>query len=519
MGQVICLTLIVFTAGCSDAEKRAAGRNLQQATSEACRLYEKASSILSNPVIVGENGGKTVQTDTLSVEALKLLDQAEKTLTTALQENYDNRKSDIESVPQGDVAIAKMTLGMVRNLRAQYYIWSTEKTLKAATGSLDAALAGLVETESADSVVFSFEQRIKNSNESVKELNSKADSIEKEKADLVQKKTAVDSQIKTHQDEIAQLEKTITADSAKASALHKESTLTTGDKSLEKLEAALKIEEGVHANRFKIKDIEDKIKVLTGQADFYQYQIAQADHKLAEIDKKRKAWEVKASQDSEYLANETKKVEALLKSVADLQKSTGEACKKALQMSNNAILALAKAENDFSQAGKLESNKKAEIISEGGRASENGAMLQITLWDMNRRLTQFSNRAEAVWGTLHVDKPAEAVDVNLKEFIDKTKDSAAAAVAYAKAAVSSQEKALKSGDSDRRWYFQRDIAGAYIAYSQALEISGKEPEARDVLGKASELLIDIERQAKAAGEYPSILKLKELIEKASRKAS
>jgi len=519
MRQITCLAVILFLAGCSDAEKRAVGRNLQEATSKAQRLYAKANSTLSNPKLMGKRGARTIETETLSPDVLRTLDQAEKILTTSLRENYENRKGDVDSLPQKDVAIAKMTLGMVRNLRGQYYIWSTGKALETATSSLNSALTEVSNTEAADSVVFSFQQRIKNSTDSIKELNAKADSINKGKADVVEKKKTRDMKIEAHRDEIAQLEKAIADDSVEASRLKKESSLTTGMESLKKLESALKFEKKIHANRFKIKDIDDKIKVLTGEVDFYQYQITQADYKLTQIDKKRKGWELKASQDREYLQSEILKVESLLKTVAAWQISTGKACETAQKMAEKALIALSAAKKDFSQAAKLKSDKKAQIIGLGGQSNIKIAVLQMTLWDVNRRLDRFVKRAEGVLGQLHVGKPSEAAVGTLKEFIEKTKDSEAAAVTDSKAAVSLKEKAVKAASGDRRWYFQRDLAGAYIIYAQALEVSGKDQEAADVLSKASALLVEIQRKAKTAGESPSVQELKKLIETESGKTS
>lgn len=519
MGQITCLAVIVFMAGCSDAGKRAAGRNLQEATSKARRLYDKASSILSNPKLVNKNSVKTVEIETLSPNVLRVLDQAEKILTTSLRENYEDRKGDMDSIPQGDVAIAKMTLGMVRNLRGQYYIWSTEKALKTATSSLNNSLTGLSNTELTNGVIFSFQQRIKNSTDSIKELNAKADSINKDKAEVVEKKKTLNLKIAAHRDEIAQLEKVIAEDSLKASRLQKESSLTTGMESLKKLESALEIEEKIHANHFKIKNIDDKIKVLAGDIDFHQYQITQADHRLTQIGKKREGWELKASQDREYLKKESLKVEALIKVVVAWQESSGTACQNAQNMAEKALSTLSAAKMDFRQAAKLKSSQKAQILGEGGQSNIKGALLQMTLWDMNRRLDRFAKRAEGVWSQLHVDKPAQAAVETLQKFIERTNDSAEKAIVDSKAAVSLKESAVKAGANDRRWYFQRDLVGAYITYAQALEVGGREQVAAEVLAKASELLVEIQRRAKAAGEYPSILELKKLIEAVSGKTS
>jgi len=388
---------------------------------------------------------------------LKLLSQAEAVLTTALKENYQGRPDN--AVPHADVALAKMTLGEVRNLQGQCYANSARMALRRAAASLNKAKEQLDQAQRGNSFVQAFDLRVRNARQTLKDLDAQAQAIEKNKATISAEKTRLARDIAARQATIAKLNKTIE---------------------------------------------------LKGQGDYCDYQLSQADHKLSQIAANRKNCKFTASRDAEFLRVQAGEVAALWKLASEAQAQAGRACSEALDLAGQARRAWSSAGEELSQAGRLGSNKQATILSINGESKALASAMEMTLWDMNRRVDRFVKQAEALWGQLHAARPAEPVDKSLKDFLDRTASSAQDALAQSKAALTLRTQASQASPPARRWYYQRDLVGAYVRYSQSLDAAGQPDQAQAMLSKARELVGQIERQARQAEQKQSIAGLKKL---------
>ena len=507
-GQLICLGVVLSLIGCSDAAKRAAGRNIQKATAQATALYAQANSLLGQAQLAVDGKPQPAAEQSLDPAILKLLSQAEAVLTTALKENYQGRPDD--AVPQADVALAKMTLGEVRNLQGQCHANSARLALRQAAASLNKAKEQLDQAQRSNSFVQAFDLRVRNAKQTLQDLDAQAQAIDKDKAAIATEKTKLAGDIAQGQSAIAKLNKTIEADGAQASSLRKDSSLSTGEASLAKLDAALKIEEGIRTDRVKIAKIQDRVRGLKGQRDYCDYQLSQADHKLSQIAANRKNCKFTASRDAEFLRVQAGEVTALWKLASEAQAQAGRACSEALGLAGLARDAWNSAGEELRQAGRLGSDKQATILSVNSESKALASAMEMTLWDMNRRVDRFVKQAEALWGQLHAAKPAESVDKSLKTFLDRTASSAQDALAQSKAALTLRTQASQASPPARRWYYQRDLIGAYVRCSQSLDAAGQPDQAKAMLSKARELVGQIERQAKQAGQGDSIAQLKKL---------
>ncbi|RKY28159.1 MAG: hypothetical protein DRP83_01215 [Planctomycetota bacterium] len=508
MGTLLCFVGILSLMGCWDATKRAAGRNIQKATAQATALYAQANSLLGQAQLATDGKPLPGEDKSLDPAILKLLSQAEAVLTTALKENYQGRPDN--AVPHADVALAKMTLGEVRNLQGQCYANSARMALRRAAASLNKAKEQLDQAQRGNSFVQAFDLRVRNARQTLKDLDAQAQAIEKNKATISAEKTRLARDIAARQATIAKLNKTIEADGAQASSLRKDSSLSTGEASLAKLDAALKIEEGIRTDRVKIAKIQDQVRGLKGQGDYCDYQLSQADHKLSQIAANRKNCKFTASRDAEFLRVQAGEVAALWKLASEAQAQAGRACSEALDLAGQARRAWNSAGEELSQAGRLGSNKQATILSINGESKALASAMEMTLWDMNRRVDRFVKQAEALWGQLHAARPAEPVDKSLKDFLDRTASSAQDALAQSKAALTLRTQASQASPPARRWYYQRDLVGAYVRYSQSLDAAGQPDQAQAMLSKARELVGQIERQARQAEQKQSIAGLKKL---------
>jgi hypothetical protein len=509
-GHLLGLAIAVSLAGCSDAAKRSAGRNLQNATRNATALYAQASNMLGQSIQAAGKPGQPRSDKALDPAIVKLLDQAEAELMKALKDNYQGLPES--TIPQADVALAKMTLATVRNLTGQCYAYAAREALKEATGLIARSREQLTRAEHADGFVQTFDLRVRNAKQSMQNLDTQANAINKVKATLSERKTKLTTEIAQRQAAIDRLNKKIDADSARASSLRKDSAISTGQASLGKFDAALKIEEGIRADRVTIAKMQNEVRELKGRKDYCDYQLGQADHKLSQIARNRKNCKFTATRDAQLLREQTNKVASLWKSASQAQASAGQACRRALGLADQARDAWQGADEQLSQAGRLESDKLAAILAANSESKALAGALEMTLCDMHHRVESFAKRVQSLWGQLHIDKPEESVDAFLKDFLDKTASCAEQALANSNQALALSLRASKASPQSRRWFYQRDIVVAYARCAQALELAGQEARARAMLDKARNLIGKIRRQAKTAKQKSSVLQLQKLLE-------
>ena len=416
-GRISVLVVLVFWVGCGDTQKRATGKKLREATQEAQGLYDKAQNILSNPQIVDSE----VVTDSLSPQVLVNLNKAEKALTGALRKYYDADKSDPEKVSSVDAGMAKMTLGQIRHLRGRYYGWSAKREIRKARGVTHQIYEYLKKVRLENTSVLAYQERLSQTGQ---QIAKDQEAAKKAKADASRNRDTVKTQIQNLQKEIASLEKRIQQNNSKASSLKQESNLTTGRKSLQKLEEALQIENLIHKDRGRIRQLNSGLVRQQDKLAEADLELSGINSKLAAIREIREQHSIEIRLETEKLKEEKKNMAATCEKIAELLAELGKNCTETFDLAAKADSAFWQAEKDIVSAGNLVSrDKKAQALSEEEGVRASSAEVQSSRRDFRVEIEELFSRITNVWEGLHDEKPPAPESAEITDFMEKTKTS------------------------------------------------------------------------------------------------
>jgi tetratricopeptide (TPR) repeat protein len=496
-GWVVCVSaLLMLPGGCGESGRRAAGKNLREATRAARSLYDQAQALLSNPQILPQKPG--IEPNPLPPKALNLLDQAEKELAAALAENYENIKGDPEAVPSESAAIAKNMLGLIRRLRGQYYRWTLVQTQAEASAVLRAADDDLDRLQWQNTILQTISQapaealeKLQKDESAAKELKAQA---EKDRQDVMK-------QIEAKKADIAKLQGEIQADMQKAGALRTEAgQAPTEAAGLVKLEEALTLEKQADRNRSRIQEEEAELARLNGVVASTDIRAGQAESKLQAIAGIRQTLAKRSSDEQEAAKDLGKQLDESCRKVSQAVQTLGGLCRQAVDQENSARKALEAADKAFAEAaGLLADQAKAQVLSEQAQAKVSAGEMCLAMGNFRGVLNAFTTHINEIWGTLGQGASAKPESLEIGNLIRDTAQSTEQAIKEYDLAVKLLEEASRSTVTNR-WFYDRDLIVTYVNYAKAHEAAGNIQEANEYRKRAKDKLPSVESEAQRAGK-------------------
>lgn len=490
----VAVTALALVGGCSSSREMAR-RKLADELDKARRRYDHATALTDYPFYIDRSSGVRSPIyrklgERLDVPAtrpaiddrpLKVLDEAEKLLASALAEVAGNAPENIK----GD---AELLLGKICLAKARHRIHvgesfraDADRRHRSAVAMIDGIYNRLSEADDNKAIASMPRDKIV----------ARQAALNKQVEDLAGKMGVGDKQIAKLVGEIAALNKDSAAKRPEAQRLRDRSEVTTGPKGLELLTAAQAIEAQIDANAGKVAARQQAMAVLNNDKALLgrQQQLVKAE--MAEVGRHLAA----IGKSSSEAADSAKAAQAEAVEFAgqvEAEASAAEqACRKIRDRETQALADLAKALGHFRRAASaVEAEVRAAAAAkepqEGGivalmaddahlasvlcvKASASLTMAEVR----SRQLTMASAnaalgaRVTQAWKRL--SRPSPPVAAALGGYLaDPAKARKEAEDDY-KAAEADLEridgKLLRTGDAkNTKWMYQGSLAAAYLGH-------------------------------------------------------
>lgn len=505
-GRILVVLAAAILCGCGDAQKREAGKNLREATDQARRLYSHALKLLSNPA-TGENA----QPDALDPQALKSIDQAHALLSDSLSKNYDAVKSNPDNIPSADAGMAKMMLGRIDCLRAQYYTWGFDQSVHQAEAAMSQLRQDLDQAQVRGTLLNTTETYATLSDDVI---NKAVEDTQKTKAKLDETIDGLNKDIRQKEANLAERKKSIEEKTSQSVALRTEVTLSRGVESQKKLEDALKIEADINTIRNEMQTIESELIPQRATLAAEEIRQTEAQTKITAL--------------KDIQGQRSRGVEEITKTIEERKEEFAEACKSvttttaeldsrvslALEQSGKAQAALVRANNAMDQvftSNLLDSDKRAASLSEWAHVKAAEGALQRSMLLFQVSLKSSSDRLARVWDGLHSDKPSLPAAAGVTAFLEASSRAQETTLESYAQSVERLERAVQAAPREDNWQFKRELVVGQLDYARVLDLAGRAAEATDLRNKARTNFADVESAATRAGKPRSIVALKKYV--------
>lgn len=483
-----CVLVLILLSACGDTTKREAGKNLRQATAEARQLHAKATGLLINPEVDGE----TVVRFSEPEQALRLLDEAEAILKTALAENYEKiREGGGEKSPvsKTDAALAYYTRGLIHELAADYFAWKAEADIQSARDAVERASMHLMQIQSANARALQVEAVVSGNNDAVRAMQTQA---QQEKATAETAVADAEKRIAQARTRIGELEDQIEKDSFEAATLRAESEQMQSAEGREKLKEAWTHQERIHNANQEIQSLEMKVGFIQTELTIAQQMLQAANTKLSDLSEVTASTEDRREKARSELQSVKSQVSTLTRQLQEALASAGQSGTTARALVGQADGRLQLAGGYLAQAMKLApDSQQAQIASAQADVQASLAGNQMTLYFLRQQVESLVGRVDATWEALFAGKPAQPRSPEVSQFLDSTEQALDVMLSSYEQAVDQQKKAVQNAGRDQRWAFQGRMAALYVNYADALGLAGRDSDAvgmlrsaQDVLGKA-----------------------------------
>ncbi len=478
------MLMVTMLTACSETAKRQAGRNLRQDVAQARQLHQKASGLLVNPQIEGENVVLLAEPD----QAIELLDEAERILKQSLAENFENVRSESGNgaeVSKTDAAMAYYVRGLVHELAGDYYAWKANRDIRTARQAIRQADALLTDIQKVNAVSLSHQPQ--SDGESV--LRDFIQAAEKQQSEAAKAVAELDAKIQAAQDRIAQRQKQVEDDSFAAARLRTESEQMDTAEGREKLNEAWAYEEKIHKANEEIEATEKQIAQLKGQRAVAQSMLATAEDKLSELREQRQHWQQRQQGSSEQLSKQQRRIQALSEELLDALEQAGKAASVARGLVGQADGRLQLAATYLTRAAKLApESKQAQVALAQGDVKVAIGENQMDLKYLRKNLSDLTDRIDSVWQALSAGAPSKPSAASLQDFVDNTKDAVDIAATNYAEGVEHIRTAVRKADRKQRWTYQHRLAGCYLNYAEVLVAGERTSDAVTALDSAAETI-------------------------------
>jgi fructose-specific component phosphotransferase system IIB-like protein len=465
---VLVISLAGLLAGCSDAKDRQDSKALLKAVDEAQRLYTKALAMMATPAIGQQEAEEFKEMpskrQTLNSQAWTTLQQAERTLTTALREQAEAKPPE--------KSLANAMLGRILMLKGDYQATIVSQGMEEAQRRMGLLGGAATRVQIYINIERCYKQLTSMSNEEVAEMLVAARRSAAELQGDIDKLSAKLADL-NRQGELlhAANEKLI----PQARDLRVDSQLRSGKEGLELMDKAIKIEEEINANASKIAQLENaaELEDVKAQDKRIALEIVQGREKAAQsILDSRKAFTEKVNKDyqdaQETLAKAKQSAESYVMQLA-------ETCQK---LSDSEKIA---AECYESAAGRFRTSQQGDItgrgaagVAQSGDAYWSLATLQARSLQLRSRINALMGRLASAWtgqqqtaATAPSTQPENVVPDFAKVLLaylpnaDEVRKSAEKNYEEAADAYSRAEGMV---NSNLRWAYQGQAAAAYIGH-------------------------------------------------------
>lgn len=504
---VLSIVLLVTLVGCGPSQKQADSDALREASSQARKLYTQAEALIANPPL--DDSTDTVGTP-LGRQAVELLDQAQQTLEQSLQEHYTARQGSgkPEELATEAAAGAKLTLGLVEQMRGQYHLWQAGMAFRQARQAMDDISRKLKTLQDQDRHVRSLMVRLESSQQGLQDELNKASNDLQEARQTVRETS---STLEKNKKELEQLEQTIARKNEQASKLKTEATLATGQESLQKLEQSLAVQNEVYQAQVRAKQLTEEQKRLTNALQQATLKQQSAGDKIQALEKIKADRLSEAASGSDAMkrarAQRSETIEQLRQSFSTL----GGACQQGGEDCRQALDTVTRAEQAIADARALApENQKTVALAESGDAQALLGEIHLQQWYLRERIESTEQRIARVWQTLD-DPPTRPSAPQAQAFVQANADAATQATEAYSRAVERYDEAVRSAERPDRWTYQRSLAMGYVNYAKALDAAGLTAEANTARQNARNLLPDIRNAAQAAGKADEVVPLENML--------
>ncbi|MDY6913471.1 MAG: hypothetical protein SVT52_03315 [Planctomycetota bacterium] len=486
-----CLVGMLTVAGCSASKSRRARQNILEEVLEAQRLVNKALALLASPVyavgdkyapfttstLVGPGEGLKILPGTaLNPNAWQALQQAEDGLSAVLAENAEARPEDR--------AMGQSMLARVASLKGDYQATIAAAARDRAGEALREAQKALGLMEFQLSLCKYFHGLANLTDKELRQMISNA------KAD-VQKFTTASADVRAKIDRLTKDRDALLATNeeriAAARNLRIESRLASGQKSLDLLQDALKIESQVSSNASKIGGIESQITSGKTEAKTVHLDLTSAK---ARLDVSGAV--LKARKQQFGSADETKT--KLLGTIAEAQKHlerlaerTFSACAAAAEAETAAANAYELARKQLKAAAEaLHDHASAEAMAEQADVLMAMAELNVRRLELQIDSSRLAKQIQSLWAEMDPPRNVPPALARAGDYLAEPAMVRQTAEAQYEEAAKLYKKAMSKVRRELQWAYQGQLAAAYIRLYHLSNRADSLEEARAVLQEAFE---------------------------------
>lgn len=504
-------------AGCTDTKPREAGRKILDEVDIATRRYDRALSLLANPVfkakgefpptpLAAEPGGappryekadiEIVHPETVNPKALDALKQAETGLAKVLAENE-------ALAPKAEKALAHLILARLKSLKGYYFAAKANLARGRALGAIAQAEPTTTEVKTHVAMINYHKTVVGLSNQDIEQLIAKAEK------DLV----AWNAELKEVNTKLtaikAEKQRLLAENQARMAEARKKrvaSRLANGQKSLDLLNEALAIEEETNRAVSRVDIVEAETVSLNVARGDVVVRVASAKQRITVAQDILKGRKQNTGQDRDELEKIARSLAVVLKRLEEQAGMIGENCATAAAAEKQADEAYRQAREHLESSRSFPSAKAHEAMAEEADVLMSTGRLAAARLELHVRATRLVGRVKKLWPQAAPDRKAPQIVDRIAAYLaepdnvrkDGEKDFRKAADLY-KRAGANMERHLK-------WVYKGQEAGAYIALYYLTEDNMVLGQARKVLGdalqgrEASPLLAAVRELEKIAKE-------------------
>lgn len=502
--RLLVVSLLVGLAGCGDTQKRAAGKNLRQATDQARRLYDHALKILST-----SDAGENESPDALPPLALEHLERARTILVQSLLENCDAFNNEPSSIPSADAGTARRMLSLVDRLRAQYHIWDLDQTL-ARSDVVAAELYRKLDQAQIRGALLTVAETYASLEEGMvrKSLKELQQGLEKQNHTVQSLRT----EIRTREETQAKQKREIEDLSARAGVLRREKTLARGMESQKKLQEALELESRIVRLQNEQQRLEGELIHLRSSLGSEEVRQTEVQARIAALEEMQARQRDGAEEVSRTMS---RRKEEFLDACREASASAAELnalAARAVEQARQAQSALEQAIQAVDAAlTLLGADRKSQALSEAANLKAMEASLQRTLLSYRTALKGVSERMRNVWESLHDAKPQAPSEEGISALQESVSRASELSLSAYEKAVDYWEQAVRAAGREDGWQYRRELVVGMLDYASALERAGRTTEASEFRKRARDYFSEIESAASRAGKPRAIVPLQEFV--------
>jgi len=457
----VCVGAICCVGGCSQSKERQGGKDLLAAVDRSGKLYRRALGLLRDPVYrigkqyapIRHEEGKEPDAivlgppDEMHPEVLGALSEAERILSTALRDNAD--------AEPGDRAIAQTLLGQVQSLIGYCHSWMSYRAMDSLAKARAQAHAAIA-TAALRVNLLEYHKKLQALGE---------DELGRLRANAVAMQSAKAAELKRHSDQIGALKaeqarqnKAYEKFNAQARAMRMERGPASGQKRLDTLNNAQKIQVKADAAETKAAEIENKLGSLNVKRKALELERDAAKARIRVIDEMLKERQAQAA------ANEDNRKEILKRLEADqaaLRKLLGRMvrdCERISQAQSKAVRVYELASNQLRAAD------RAPGVNTAARQAD--VLIAVAGLDVRCLAALAKNKDLAgkladLWAKVGAGKLPDDGE-KIQSFLAESETLREDAEAKYDEAVKLCRKAIRSVDRQYQWVYQGQLASAYM---------------------------------------------------------